>query len=77
MESPSRRPGVEKDYANSYRFAGEVTPNYEGPYVVRKIFSGGALICSTMDGEDLASPMKKDVVKKYFAYKIDPLSRKL
>lgn len=26
--------------------------NYEDPYVVRKVFSRGALILATMDGED-------------------------
>lgn len=40
------------------------TPNYEGPYVVRKVFSGGALILSTMDGDDLPSPVNGDAVKK-------------
>ena len=31
---------------------GKWTPNYEGPYVVKRAFSGGALILTTMDGED-------------------------
>lgn len=39
---------------------GKWTPNYEGPYVVRKVFSGGTLILSTMDGDDLASPVNAD-----------------
>ena len=30
---------------------GKWTPNYEGPYVVKRSFSGGALILTTMDGE--------------------------
>lgn len=46
---------------------GKWTPNYEGPYVVRKVFSGGALILSTMDVDDLPSPVNADAVKKYFA----------
>ncbi|KAF1894385.1 hypothetical protein Lal_00027144 [Lupinus albus] len=29
---------------------GKWTPNYEGPYVVKKAFSGGALILTNMDG---------------------------
>ena len=29
---------------------GKWTPNYEGPYVVKRAFSGGALILTTMDG---------------------------
>ena len=46
---------------------GKWTPNYEGPYVVKKVFSGGALMLTTMDGEDFPSPVNSDVVKKYFA----------
>lgn len=46
---------------------GKWTPNYEGPYVVRKLFSRGALILSIMDGDDLPSPVNADAVKKYFA----------
>lgn len=46
---------------------GKWTPKYKGTYVVRKVFSRGALILSTMDGEDLQSPVNADVVKKYYA----------
>ncbi|KAG5227324.1 Integrase, catalytic core [Salix suchowensis] len=42
-------------------------PNYEGPYVVKKSFSGGALLLSRMDGEDLVRPVNSDSVKKYYA----------
>ncbi|XP_058755175.1 uncharacterized protein LOC131628350 [Vicia villosa] len=45
---------------------GKWTPNYEGPYVVKKVFSGGAMILSTMDGEDFPLPVNADAVKKYF-----------
>ncbi|KAG5223412.1 Pol polyprotein [Salix suchowensis] len=37
-------------------------PNYEGPYVVKKSFSGGALLLSRMDGEDLVRPVNSDSV---------------
>ena len=46
---------------------GKWTPNYEGPYVVKKAFSGGALILTTMDGEEFPHPVNSDVVKKYYA----------
>ena len=46
---------------------GKWTPNYEGPYVVKRAFSGGALILTTMDGEDFTRPVNSDAVKKYFA----------
>ncbi|XP_057976008.1 uncharacterized protein LOC131163438 [Malania oleifera] len=46
---------------------GKWTPNYEGPYVVKKAFSGGALLLSDMDGADLVHPTNSDAVKKYFS----------
>ena len=46
---------------------GKWTPNFEGPYVVKKSFSGGALILLTMDGEEFPRPMNADAIKKYFA----------
>ena len=42
-------------------------PNCEGPYVVKKAFSGGALLLSRMDGEDLVRPVNSDSVRKYYA----------
>ncbi|KAA3478158.1 RNA-directed DNA polymerase (Reverse transcriptase), Ribonuclease H-like protein [Gossypium australe] len=41
--------------------------NWEGPYVVRKVFSRGALILSEMDGKSQPNPVNADSVKKYFA----------
>ena len=46
---------------------GKWTPNYEGPYVVKRAFSGGALILTTMDGEEFTRPVNVDAVIKYFA----------
>ena len=46
---------------------GKWTPNYEGPYVVKKAFFGGALILTTMDDEELSHPVNSDAVKKYYA----------
>jgi len=40
--------------------------NYEGPYVVKKVFSGGALILIRMDGEELPLPVNSDAVKKFY-----------
>ena len=46
---------------------GNWAPNYEGPYVVKKVFSRGAMILSNMDGEELTRSVNADAVKKYFA----------
>ena len=43
------------------------TPTYEGPFKINKIFSGGAMILTTMDGEDFLHPVNVDIVKKYYA----------
>ncbi|KAI5431308.1 hypothetical protein KIW84_035471 [Lathyrus oleraceus] len=43
---------------------GKWTPNYEGPFVVKKVFSGGALLLTTMDGEDFPSPVNADAAKE-------------
>ena len=48
-------------------FRGKWTPNFEGPYVVKKSFCGDALFLETMDGEEFPRPMNADAVKKYFA----------
>jgi len=45
---------------------GKWAPNYEGPYVVKRAFSGGALILTIMDGDELPHPVNSDAVKKYF-----------
>ena len=45
---------------------GKWAPNYEDPYVVKRAFSWGALILTTMDGDELPHPVNFDAVKKYF-----------
>ncbi|KAI5420548.1 hypothetical protein KIW84_044374 [Lathyrus oleraceus] len=41
---------------------GKWTPNYEGPYVVKRAFSGGALMLTTMDGEDFTRSGNSDAI---------------
>jgi len=42
---------------------GKWDPNYEGPFIVKRVFSGGALVFTNMDGEELPSPVNSDVIK--------------
>ncbi len=44
---------------------GKFVPKYEGPYVVKKTFSGGAMIITDMDGQELPNPINADTLKKY------------
>ena len=46
---------------------GKLTPTYEGPCVTKNIFSDGAMILTTMDGDDLPHLANADIVKKYYA----------
>jgi len=39
---------------------------YEGPYVVKKAFSGGALILADMDRHDFNMPTNSDAIIRYF-----------
>ena len=53
-----------KDWHKYLSFA----PTYEGPYVVKKAFSRGALILADMDGHDFNMPTNFDAVIRYFAH---------
>ena len=46
---------------------GKWAPNYEGPFVVKKAFLGGALLLASMDDEELPAPVNSDIVKRYYA----------
>ncbi|RDX93541.1 Retrovirus-related Pol polyprotein, partial [Mucuna pruriens] len=45
---------------------GKWAPNYEGPYVVKQAFSGGALILTNAEGQDLAYPVNADAVRMFY-----------
>ena len=46
---------------------GKFTPSYEGPYIVRKVLTGGALVLTRGDGSNLKDLVNSDAVKVYFA----------
>ena len=46
---------------------GKCAPNYEGPFIIKKAFSGGALVLASMDDEELPSPVNANIVKRYYA----------
>ena len=47
---------------------GKWSPNWEGPYVVKKAFSRGVLILIEMDEKEFSNLVKADIVKKYYAW---------
>ena len=58
---------LKKILPHQIKSQGKWAPRYEGPYIVKNAFSGGALILTKMDGEDLPRPVNGDAVKIYFA----------
>ena len=46
---------------------GKWAPNYEAPYIVKKVFSEGSFLLATMDGKDFPLTVNANAVKKYFA----------
>ena len=61
------RASAPTDSSKSARPHGKWSPNWEGPYVVKKAFLGGALILIEMDGKEFPSPINADIVKMYYA----------
>ena len=47
---------------------GKWSPNWEGPYVVKKAFLGWALILTEIDEKEFSGPINADIVKKYYAW---------
>ncbi|KAI4311483.1 hypothetical protein MLD38_036375 [Melastoma candidum] len=45
---------------------GKFAANYEGPFVVKHAFSGGATILTKMDGGELSQPINADALWRYY-----------
>ena len=45
---------------------GKFKPSWEGPYLVKKLFSRGAAILSDLEGNEFKEPINLDKLKKYF-----------
>ncbi|PKI66787.1 hypothetical protein CRG98_012793 [Punica granatum] len=45
---------------------GKFTYKYDGPFIVKEVFDGGAIILNDMDGNENALPVNADALKKYY-----------
>ena len=57
---------LKRIFPHQEEYKGKFSPNWQGPYMVRKVLSGGALILSEMDGEEWPKPINSDAVKRYY-----------
>ncbi|XP_012833285.1 PREDICTED: uncharacterized protein LOC105954155 [Erythranthe guttata] len=53
--------------ADALKATGKMEPNWEGPYIVKKILKGGAYELATANGSKLPRPWNVGHLKKYFA----------
>ena len=51
---------------NNSNLRGKFTPNYEGPYIVKKVLPRGTMILVNMTGIELAYPINTDTVKIFY-----------
>lgn len=53
-------------FPNQDEYKGKLSPNWQGPYMVCKILSGGALILSEMDGQEWLKSINSNAIKRYY-----------
>ena len=57
---------LKRIFPHQDEYKGKFAPNWQGPYMVRKVLSGGALVLSEMDGVVWPKPINSDAVKRYY-----------
>ena len=57
---------LKRIFPHQDKYKGKFAPNWQGPYMVRKVLSGGALVLSEMDGAVWPKPINSDAVKRYY-----------
>ncbi|CAL5395046.1 unnamed protein product [Camellia sinensis] len=50
----------------SRRTKGKLEPKWEGPYVIEKVYSNGAYLLITMDGDRIIPPTNARFLKRYY-----------
>ncbi|XP_070007237.1 uncharacterized protein [Nicotiana sylvestris] len=57
---------LKKIFPHQDKAKGKFSPNWQGPYIVHMVLTGGALILAEMDGEVWPKPTNLDTVKRYY-----------
>ncbi|XP_060216662.1 uncharacterized protein LOC132644119 [Lycium barbarum] len=47
-------------------YKGKFAPNWQGPYMARKVLSGGAVVLAEMDGQERPKAINADALKRYY-----------
>ncbi|XP_070007334.1 uncharacterized protein [Nicotiana sylvestris] len=57
---------LKKIFPHQDEAKGKLCPNWQGPYMVHRVLTGGALILAEMDREVWPKPINLDAVKRYY-----------
>ncbi|XP_069155643.1 uncharacterized protein [Solanum lycopersicum] len=58
---------LKRIFPHQDEYKGKFTPNWQGPYMIRKVLSGGALVLLEINGVVWPKPINSDAVKRYYA----------
>ncbi|XP_015158808.1 uncharacterized protein [Solanum tuberosum] len=58
---------LKRIFPHQDEYKGKFAPNWQGPYMVRKVLSGGALVLAEMVGTEWPKSINSDAVKRYYA----------
>ncbi|XP_059289018.1 uncharacterized protein LOC132042519 [Lycium ferocissimum] len=54
-------------FSHQEEYEGKFAPNWQGPYIIRKVLFGGALVLEEMDDPEWPKPINSDAIKRYYA----------
>jgi len=57
---------LKKIFPHQGEAKGKFAPNWQGPYMIHRVLSGGAVILAEMDGRGSTKPINSDAIKKYY-----------
>ncbi|XP_060190562.1 uncharacterized protein LOC132619783 [Lycium barbarum] len=58
---------LKRIFPHQEEYKGKFAPKWQGPYVIRKVLSGGAVVLAEMDGQERPKPISSDAIKRYYA----------
>ncbi|XP_059288823.1 uncharacterized protein LOC132042238 [Lycium ferocissimum] len=57
---------LKRVFPHQEEYKGKFAPNWQGPYMVRKVLSGGAVVLAYMDGQEWPKAINTDTLKRYY-----------
>ncbi|XP_070040072.1 uncharacterized protein [Nicotiana tomentosiformis] len=57
---------IDRKRMNTDKAKGKFSPNWQGPYMIHRVLTEGALILVEMDGDIYPKPIYTDAVKRYY-----------